>query len=880
MKIILNLPEYAIPTQEDTKTRSMDNKAESTITASKLNVFVFKDYKGTQKFYYKAPIVSVEQNTTDPSKSTVTVKLVKSTIQGEKTNFDFLFVANSELPASLNLTEGVTTKDEVIEAVKFDMPKENNEYDKWNATTGSSTPFPMWGEQTNVEIKESGNDLTINMFRALARIDVGLAFKMEGNKLTEEAEGFEGHKIKEVKVYRTYNSGYVIPQEQNKPHISTEFERRADNKPLEFTLSTPSDSYTREIYVPEADLPPNNPNNNNMHCLVIGVEHNNKTSYYRLDFAIDPNLDTRKYEAILRNYRYVFNILNIKGPGFEDAPTALKSTPSGNIDYEMIKWDETIHEMHVQGKYHFGLDNREFTFEPKSSIKEPTNVHLIKYQTNYPISDSDGLTFEWEKGGLFEAEWITKGSNGEIKLTALTTNETNKELTDILSVKLGSFMIKTTINQEYVNFEYTINCSTVMVYGTYKPDHELNNTHYIELEFTADDESIFGSPYELFTEPIYGITFKASGVFSQLKNKIRLQGEGTLQTPDDARTEPFSVIIRSNSSSDSYCEATINPVLAKVNILSIAWDLDPYGYNIAFSNSAGNKVLSSPNNFGPNDNSRVKIEGFNFIGSQDRSGFTNNAEIRKWLTGIGNGGQIADIVHIAWNIAPNASDNNMLAEYMEKGGVLIAYLQTETNTKATTKYLMERIYGTTVTMSDRKGTAVFAMPGHQVYRENYTTEEDWYTHQEKLLSDPILNGPFGDLRDKQWGEDVLLTLALHSLNIKNDEHTMIYSYATDISEIQPDYNDKRITALKYESEKYNIVWFGDGGFSSYNGGSSTTICPFWYDKATFFPLPKPVKYGGCCPVYNAPIFCNTIAWAIERANSPELRAKKEALLGK
>lgn len=110
MKIVLNLPEYAIPTKGDTKTRSMDEKAESAISADQLNVLVFKEYNGTKKFYYKAPIVSVEQDATTPNKSTVTVKLVKSTIHGVTTKFDFMFVANYDLPSSLTLEEGTTTK--------------------------------------------------------------------------------------------------------------------------------------------------------------------------------------------------------------------------------------------------------------------------------------------------------------------------------------------------------------------------------------------------------------------------------------------------------------------------------------------------------------------------------------------------------------------------------------------------------------------------------------------------------------------------------------------------------------------------------------------------------------------------------------------------
>lgn len=902
MRIALNLPAYEVPQARNNQMKSMNDQAESAISLEKLHLLVFKKDGGVQKFYYEAPVVSVEQDEVNPSKSAVVVKLVKSTVHGVTTKFDFMFVGNYDLPSSLNLVEGVTTKSEILEALKYDMPKVSNQYDKWNAATGSSTPFPMWGEMNDVEVKESGNDLEINMFRSLARIDVGLNFQIDGTKLTEEASGVEGYQISEVKVYRTYNSGQVTPDDSATPHIPVGAARRADDEPLSYFLDAFSDSYTREIYVPEADLPAN-ATNDNMHCIVVGLMHEGRVSYYRLDFAIDADKDTRNYEAILRNHRYVFNILDIKGAGFTDAETALKSTPTANLAYEMIVWDETIHEMHVQGKYYFGLDNHEHTFGPKSSVLDVTNVHSIKYQTNYPISAQDGITLEWEKGGLFQAEWVTKGNKGEIKIIALTTNETNTVLTDVLSVKLGSFVIKVKINQEYINFAYTIDCSKTLVYGTYRPGFELNAgiatnaapdkyVHYIEVEFLAEDESIFGANYEIYTEPIYGITFKASGTFTKLENKVRLRGEGILDTPNDARTEAFSVTIRSNSSSGSYCEATINPVIAKLNVLSIAYNEATFGYNIAFATSKTNMVLTSPNNFGPDDKSRVKIEGFNFYGANVQH-FANNALAKQWLTGEGNNGQIADIVHIAWAVILDDASVKMLMEYMKKGGVLIALLQ---DNLADVRSIFRTIYNDpsiAITTAGPSGS-LYPFPGHEIYRSGYS-EEDWYSYTEGLLKDPIINGPFGDMRHHQWGEDASSTSAITSAaSIENDQwdfsktdeenqgkHTVIYTRATNLDSASPKI-DNNITGLKYESSEYNMVWFGDGGFTSYNGGTSTTICPFDFDKATMFPTPRVAKYGHfkLHQPYNAPIFCNIMAWAIKRASSPELRAKKDALLGK
>ena len=928
MKLQINMPDYRTPDAADKKagTKAMDDIAENTIKIDQLQILVFKENANDTTFYYQAPVVdgSLQVNAVDPSKATVTIKLVKSETPDTKT-FSLMMIANRDL-AGITLTEGVTRKEDILQSQKYAMPATG----KWNASTGSSEPFPMWGEIVGVKISEQEVAAQeIILYRALARIDVGVGFKIVDNNITEEAEGLDHFKITQVNVYRTYDKGYTTPsasipkpgQTGYSPSIPGDAVRRADNEPLAFGPFAGANSYIREIYVPEAKLP-DSPSNDNMHCIVVGGLYNGTQSYYRLDFAEDEDKDTRVYLPILRNHRYIFNILNVNGIGFDTPEDALKSSAGGSLEYEVIVWDETIHEMHVQGKYYFGLDNKEISLQAIKTSDKTTNFFDLKYQTNYPATDADGIGFVWENPAdpsdpsvspLFEAKWVEKGDKGTIRIVALTTNETNVVLSDVLQVKLGSFRIKVIVNQEYVNFKYTIDCASVVVSGTYKPGYNLDPTkHQIKLGITAEDVSINGSKYVIETEPINGIVFKAEGIFNVTATNLTvediiLEGEGKLETPLDARTAPFTVKIVSNSSSGSYCEATITPVIAKMRILTIANNAE-YGYDLAKVGSGGNKVMTSPNNFGPNDNSIVKIEGLEFIrgyvglsilGQTATDWLQNGASVldedgvtRKYL---------ADILYVGHDglYGMSDSDAQLLMTYMKNGGVIVMFNEGAKPVNGTQQLIyagplrmMRALFpSATIRLSSAGTNAVIPFVGNDLYKTG--TEEEWSEFMYKLQADQVLYGPFGDLRNKQWGEDASHAVAVNAsafpTKIENGQTEIIddisiYSYVTDLKPSSPSLSKEYVTGFKYETDEnasnlVSLVFFGDGGFISSNNNSTGTLhSPFWWNPTTYFPVARPNYNGSGKGVYNSQTLCNIMTWAIQR--SGELYHKREAAMGR
>lgn len=896
MKIELNMPDYKIPTDRDEKkTKSMNDAAEKVIKTDRLNIFVFRS---DDKFYYKAPIsdLTIEAAT---GKVIATIKLVKPETSE---NFNIVVIANHD-QGSLSLVENTTTKSDILEQLKYTV---NTPDGKWNAKTGSSAPLPMWAEIQNVVVSGNMLPVELNLYRALARVDVGLAFKLENDgKLTEETLGLDNFQLKEVKIYRTYKDGHVAPLRADYttvPSVPSGSERYADDKPLEYAMIAAGDSYLREIYLPEANLP-SDPSGNNMHCVIIGGYYlgSSEVTYYRLDFA-EINKDVPiTYWPILRNHRYVFNILNVKSSGFSSPDQALKSTSSGsNVDYELIKWDESIHEMHVEGKYYFGVDNRGLVFKPKATAQDAGNVHTIKYQTNYPLSSADGITLEWESvknGGeaIFEAKWIEGAQH--IQITALKTNDTNVLLTDILNVKAGPFVIQVNIQQEFIRFNYIINCEDVEVFGTYTYGTDLNpNNHYIQLSITAEDVSINGMDYIIETEPMYGVVFKATGTFAITEgNKtirnIRLRGEGTLITPEDLKAEPFTVRIISNSSLGAYCEATITPVISKMTILTLA-NNTMYGYDIGIPGTGSYKVITSPNNFGAKDNSIVKIEGFNFVRGTGWTPATLGSTALQWLRDgyeedLGGGvrrKRLADILCIGYNdgVETNEANVRIILDYMKMGGVVVMFSERDYMARNLGKLLFPAS-ASSITLSHFGQTTTIPFVGNNAYKGS-KTDEAWNDYLQQLQPDPIMNGPFGDLRDKQWGEDASLAVAIGPASLfENDPNVTIYSYGQSLQQAQNNVVKTMVGAFKYETDKdasepISLVYFGDGGFVSSQNGEmlpSLTICPLWWNSTTFFPVPK-TNYGSGtrADAYNSQAFCNIMAWAVKRA--ADLQAKRDA----
>jgi len=380
---------------------------------------------------------------------------------------------------------------------------------------------------------------------------------------------------------------------------------------------------------------------------------------------------------------------------------------------------------------------------------------------------------------------------------------------------------------------YSMICSSVQVNGVYKINTALDASNTITLQLDVDPAAA-GATYLIETNTVDGIKFSGAGILASGTQTVTLYGSGK---PNSFVTKTMT--ISNNSQSDvSVCYATVIVAYRAMRVLSIGNYRNSYGYS--FNGTAqSHALIKTTTNYGILPNSIVKVENISL--TRDGQDFTPSlADLNTALA------EKPDIVIIGvwWN--PSVAQAQALVDYVAKGGVLLAYME-----ESGTTNMLQAIFGqTSVTSNNVNGAgAVYKLP---------------------YVNDEILNGPFGDIRGQQWGEDASQTEAIS--NIPGSQVT-IYSYATDISGTSTTGADALVTSFRHNT--LNIVFVCDGGFNS-SSAPTNTQCPFLVGNATVngnsytnYPLPQ-TNYGrGTAAnrynVYNAIFTANAFAWAIKQA---------------
>lgn len=383
---------------------------------------------------------------------------------------------------------------------------------------------------------------------------------------------------------------------------------------------------------------------------------------------------------------------------------------------------------------------------------------------------------------------------------------------------------------------YTMSCGTATVNGVYKVGTALTASNTITLPVNV---TALGS-YTVTTNTVDGISFSGSGTFTSTGNQnITLSGTGT---PTSTSVKTITITSDSQGGVSTTCSVNVVVVIPKKTVLHIGLET-AYGYSAYTGPSRS--LMDSPTNFGTAASSIVKYEGFTHIslGSSPSSAALQTALNNK-----------PDIVVIGYNYTPNVTDAGYIASYLNKKGVVIAM----TDDTGTAQNLFRGIF------SDPTISASYGSGAGSVYA---LTNSD----------DPILNGPFGDVRGKNWGEDASTTVNISGLT----SDFVPYSYAQPVNS-----TTARTGISGLRNTSLNFIWFGDGGFLSNenaNGNqyTSNTIEPFVAPSTGgYFPVQKSA-YGyagngyaaGGMQVQNSILFANMIAWAIKQAEFNGINTK-------
>ncbi|MDR0371667.1 MAG: hypothetical protein LBH80_07455 [Prevotellaceae bacterium] len=400
---------------------------------------------------------------------------------------------------------------------------------------------------------------------------------------------------------------------------------------------------------------------------------------------------------------------------------------------------------------------------------------------------------------------------------------------------------------------YTIDCLRTTVNGVYVLNKELDpNECYLSvwIEIDPNDTFVEGATVHLQTDEVDGISFASvPTVISSVdratgQKEIILRGTGKPTSVDTKK-----MTISSNSAvSVATCPAEIAVAYTKKKILGVGLN-NGYGYNLAggsgnlnMSNpyyNGGYKMLKSPVNFGTAITSTVKVEGLEFIDATG-DGYTTPtaASLRNYIDA-----NKPDIIVIGYDYMPSNAAVDVLIDYLSKKGVVIAAME---NTAA-----VERLFNRALNLP----------AGTVDARENYGGAGSIHMFK-YMANDDILNGPFGDIRERPWGEDASATVGvvgvpLGMVDIYSDGN---YNGGSTVT------GNSAVTACRFKDT--NLVWIGDGGFWSRaknsSDVSSRTICPLYYDN-DFRPVVGLFSAVYTTNIYNSFFFANMMAWAMKTA---------------
>lgn len=396
----------------------------------------------------------------------------------------------------------------------------------------------------------------------------------------------------------------------------------------------------------------------------------------------------------------------------------------------------------------------------------------------------------------------------EVVLSAIGTPTTAGTHTYTLSQTPGLVSTCTfDIEVDSKPVSYNLICNSMVVRGNYAPNIPMNTTNTISLNVNVE----YVGDYTISTNTVNGVSFTASGTFASTGlQEVVLSGNGM---PLNGGLHRFTLTTNSTTGGNN-CNTAIEFVYRKMNVLGLGGGT--YQPGSASNIQTSRVALQATTNFGPNG--IVKVDQINIVNGSTYQGSA--------LRNLINNNKI-DIVVIGYNYIPNAETISILQDFVKnKKGVLI---HSQENYANLTVDLINAIsYSSSTAISGTRST---------------------YINPLVALNDPILNGPFGDLRDKSAGSDV------------NNSY-YVTGYSNDFISLSHVGGDtSRAWFLKHKSLGY--VYIGDGGWTAGDSrNSSTTI---WPAAITAGGTPIAKRYDGGVLVYNSILYANTITWAIQYA---------------
>ncbi|WP_121967371.1 hypothetical protein [Myroides sp. N17-2] len=450
---------------------------------------------------------------------------------------------------------------------------------------------------------------------------------------------------------------------------------------------------------------------------------------------------------------------------------------------------------------------------------------VIKGSTDVPIkfvAPSTILTFNGSDNIQYVTLYpeVVNGKNIEIPVKSKTI-EFNNITPNKGGVFCPSFPI-TTVVQRSKN--YTFDCNESFAFSAGPVGK--NNVFLLNTPLESGKHGIsvnvnvgYAENYTIKTNTVNGVYFTKTGTFS---DDEKTRGKATIVLdPIGKFTSAGNVMFNLTAEGLDVSTSPICSIIAKVkshDIVVLSLGGANYGANSS-SLYAGGAILKSPTNFGPNGT--VKVNSVTVL--------TTSAQGNA-LESFINANKVDIIVNVIGYNFSTATQDVLVSFVRDKKGVLI--VGDENTANSYTKNVIERLAGLTVGGSGISASGSFTMLNPVLSSAN---------------SESIINGPFGNLAGKLMGNDA--HNGWYYSNLPN-------SYIPLVSK-QGDSNS--IWALKHRDLGFMFV--GDGGwFIGKKDYVNPVIFPSNFDNQG---VPKPKSYTDNGTVYNAVLYANALAWAID-----------------
>lgn len=310
------------------------------------------------------------------------------------------------------------------ELITFSM--ENGQ--PWKTGT-DRTPLPLCGVTANPFNAQMIRVSTIQMLRAVARIDVGVnlggalldeegnptgAYDLTSAAYNGRAMDLDGHtfELKSVTLYNSSSNGRMAPDKDkmtpdyksvSEPTLPENLQKH--ETPVQYTYSDANPNAATnmlrgEIYLPETQNKVDD--DAQAFYIVIGGSYNGgATTYYRVDFynrAADADVNqgqtgtehedyvkpsaANRYD-ILRNHAYVINILRVRGEGYPTAAMAASSEPI-NMEVDIRSWDtgDNMSNVVTDGQYRLSLSDIQLRYYMDGSAQD------LEIYTDFRLEDN------------------------------------------------------------------------------------------------------------------------------------------------------------------------------------------------------------------------------------------------------------------------------------------------------------------------------------------------------------------------------------------------------------------------------------------------------------------------------------------------------------